>query len=558
MEQFDLRGLEIHNSRMWNTVSVERALDFMTRNGLNALIFHQNDIMDKLVFPKAFFTQDMMYKRWPLRRSTIVSSRLYIEQVIRKAKRRGIGFYLEVKEIWYPEELLELFPQLRTAEGKVCPTDPFWFDFLEIKIRELLDVLPDLAGIIMSPATRESKVSISTNPCGCERCKQSDNGDWYKKLLQAMYEPLSEQNKHLVVRDFTYTIGEQSAVVDAAVSVSDDIIVGLKNVPHDFWPTFPHNVKIGDTNGLRQWVEFDVWGQYCGLGVFPCSLVEDLQERIRYCREKGVTGVWFRTDWELMNESSTFNSLNMLNLYGGAMLANDPDTDLSLIYEAWVRGGLLTSMQPESIPRAAVVPASPEATEKLKAFMKASWSVIEKTLYTRGHVFQYSSKISPTLQDFFYVVTSYHCRDQWEPGASERIKVTDENIQAIIAEKQAAVEEIGRLRATLQPETLGVPESFIQELDLTLDLYAYFVKTFYFAVRACFLAQKAITTGNAEDIRIADASVSDISVFRKELADRMKDTLYPFYIYWMLDESLLESLEQDIRKQLHELNAKAS
>lgn len=553
METFELRGLEIHNSRMWRWSAVERALDFMSQTGLNALIFHQNDIIDNLVFPKNYFTQDMMYKRWPLRRSTIVSSQLYIRQVVRKAKSLGIGFYLEVKELWYPDQLLELFPGLRTAEGIVCPTDPFWFEFLETKIRELLDVLPDLAGIIMSPATRESKVSISTNPCKCDRCKQSDNGQWYRQLLQAMFTPLSEQNKNLVVRDFTYTVDEQSAVVDAAASVSDNIIVALKNVPHDFWPTFPHNAKIGQTNGLRQWVEFDVWGQYCGLGAFPCSLVEDLQDRIRHCREQGVTGVWFRTDWELMNESSVFNSLNMVNLYGGALLSADPDLDLDKVYQLWVQGGLHTSMYPESTYRDAVVPTALDAGERLMRFMKASWAVIEKTLYTRGHVFQYSSKISPTLQDLFYVVTSYHTREQWEPGASERITLTDDNIQAVITEKQTAVDEVRHLRDILQPETLGVPQSFIEEIDTMLNLYCYYVDNFYHFVRTSFLTKKALETKNAEDTRMALASLIDLSVFRERLTNRMVDTYYPFYMYWMLDENLLQTFENDIRNQLRPL-----
>ncbi|GGG03445.1 hypothetical protein [Paenibacillus abyssi] len=556
METFDLRGLEIHNNRMWRWSAVERALDFMSTNGLNALIFHQNDLIDNLVFPKAYFTQDMMYKRWPIRRSTIVSNQLYIRQVIRKARSMGIGFYLEVKEIWYPEQLLELFPQLRTAEGVICPTNPFWFEFLGTKIRELLEVMPEIAGIIMSPATRESKVSISTNPCQCERCKQTENGQWYEQLLQAMFTPLSEKGKNLVVRDFTYTIGEQSAVVDAAAAVSTDIIVALKNVPHDFWPTFPHNVKIGDTNGLRQWVEFDVWGQYCGFGVFPVSLVEDLQDRIRYCREKGVSGVWFRTDWELMNETSVFNSLNMLNLYGGALLAGNPDIDLDAVYQAWVENGLYTSMYPESTARVPVISEASNAVERWKAFMKASWSVIEKTLYTRGHVFQYSSKISPTLEDFFYVVTSYHSRDQWEPGASERIARTDENIWGIIAEKQAAVEEVSKLRSILEPETLGVPQLFIRELDITLDLYLYYVKNFYFAVSASFWAKKALETGEAADIRLARVAVDELSAFRIELTERMADTYYPFYMYWMLDGELLQSLENDIKKQLDKIRAK--
>ncbi len=39
---------------------------------------------------------------------------------------------------------------------------------------------------------------------------------------------------------------------------------------------------------MRQWVEFDTWGQYFGLGVFPCSVVEDMQGRLQRYLDKGV------------------------------------------------------------------------------------------------------------------------------------------------------------------------------------------------------------------------------------------------------------------------------
>ena len=55
MEGFGFRGLEFHNNRMWKWESVHRALDFMEKYDLNALIFHQNDLIDFLVEPKAYF-----------------------------------------------------------------------------------------------------------------------------------------------------------------------------------------------------------------------------------------------------------------------------------------------------------------------------------------------------------------------------------------------------------------------------------------------------------------------------------------------------------------------
>jgi hypothetical protein len=86
-----------------------------------------------------------------------------------------------------------------------------------------------------------------------------------------------------------------------------------------------------------------------------------------------------------------------------------------------------------------------------------------------------------------------------------------------------------------------------------LDLYQYYVKTFYFAVKASFLTKKAMETKNTDDVKTALAAADELSVFRKELTERMEDTYYPFYMYWMLDESLLLSLETDIYDRLNEV-----
>ena len=84
-----------------------------------------------------------------------------------------------------------------------------------------------------------------------------------------MYRPLAKAGMRLVVRDFSYTADHQFAMVEAARSVSKDITMALKKAPHDYYPTFPDNPAIGCCDSdMRQWVEFDTWGQYFGLGYF--------------------------------------------------------------------------------------------------------------------------------------------------------------------------------------------------------------------------------------------------------------------------------------------------
>ena len=78
---FRFRGLELHSSRMWQWAQVSQALAFMQKFGLNALIFHQNDIVDHLVFPEAFFAHDLMWTRNPVRLHSIHQNRHYINKV---------------------------------------------------------------------------------------------------------------------------------------------------------------------------------------------------------------------------------------------------------------------------------------------------------------------------------------------------------------------------------------------------------------------------------------------------------------------------------------------
>ena len=82
MRNFKFRGYVIHSSRMWQQAQVDLAMDFMVKHGMNALIFHQNDLVEQLVFPEAYFDNDMMWDNWPVRRQGVLYQRDYINQVI--------------------------------------------------------------------------------------------------------------------------------------------------------------------------------------------------------------------------------------------------------------------------------------------------------------------------------------------------------------------------------------------------------------------------------------------------------------------------------------------
>jgi hypothetical protein len=550
---FRYRGLEFHSSRMWQWAQVSQALSFMQKFELNTLIFHQNDIVDDLVFPRAFFPEDLMWKRWPVRLHSIYQNRHYINKVAREAKARGIAFFLEIKEIWFVDQLLEQVPALRNTDGSMCASNPFWWEFLEIKMRELIEAVPDLAGVIVSPGTRESKVSISTNTCACARCAATNPTDWYASLLGAMHRPLAEHGKTFSVRDFSYSADQQSRMLDAARRCSDNIVISLKNTPHDYYPTFPDNPRIGNTGGLRQWIEFDTWGQFFGMGFFPVSVVEDMQQRMRHAKACGAEGIALRTDWEVITDSGAFNSPNILNVIAGALLARDVDADLDLVYDAWSRHGLYSPLQAASAMQPLHIPTHPQSSAMLKAFMQASWAVMEKSAYVRGHLFHEDDQYPDTVAKAFDMLIHIHGRDDWEPGASRLLAPTEGNLAVIFAEKAQASAEVKRLPGVLQVHALGLPATVAQELETMLELYVLWVEGYELCAKAVFLVRMAQLSSSGDDIDAARRTAAPLRGFSGRVQARLRRTSYPHYVYWLLDTTRSDALADDVEAQLSHL-----
>ena len=459
---FEFRGLEFHSSRMWCWASVERALRVMQRLRLNALIFHQNDILQQLVFPDDFYPPRSEW--YSLRRHHIDNDKRYIQKVIREAGRAGVDFYFEIKEICYHDDLLEFYPELLKPDGSICATHPFWWEYLETKIRALLAEVPGFSGIIVSPGTNETKVSIA------------------------------------------------------------------------------HNPRIGQVGEHDQWIEFDCWGQFYGLGFFPCSVIEDMKNRMEYCLARGATGIWLRTDWEMTTEGSAFNSFNLLNVFGGASLAQDLDTDFYDIYAAWLRHGVLSPLHSESEMIEPEVPSSPQALTSLRDFMKASWRVMEKTIYVRGATIDECGMFPLTVDEAFRQMER---REEWDPEVAKLLEPTEENLKAIFKEKSSALDEAGRLTEILNPDGLGLSAEMTGEIKVLLKLYLLYVRAFQLCTQVVFQTRRALATEMAAEATTARQFIADLAEHAELLLSELSDSSYSHLTYWMLDPERLRILIKD-------------
>ena len=550
---FRERLLEIHGSNMWNGYHVQRAIDFALRYDMTGIIFHCNDIIDRAIKPDKYFPPDKSLLSYNNRDGDTKNHKYYLKNIINRITSAGLDFYVEVKEIYYPHEILTEFPHLRKENGAVCPTDPFWWEFLEEKIREFVERFPAVSGIIVSAGTRESMVSLAANKCDCERCKHYDVDQWYRELIGAMFRPLDAQGKRLIVRDFAYTADHQYAMVEAAQAVSPKIVMALKKAPHDYYPTFPDNPTIGCCGESEQWIEFDTWGQYFGLGVFPCSVAEDMQQRMQRFVAKGATAVMLRTDWERLLLGSTFNSFSLFNLVAGAMLAKDVNMDLNLAYERWVADGLVSPLLYDACPQVPCVPSAPQAVEVLKKFMQLSWQIQEKIIYVRGHVFNRNAQMFDRVFLAYFIMTVQHTRDHWDKGASQKVEPTEENLRIMMQEKDEGVALAQSLRELIKPEELGVNESISEYLTFLVDVYPVYAEIFRQQILTAALIRRAEKSHSAEDIA---AAMETLGAY-EGLADRLRELVegrgYSNNVEYVLDHERVRRYKTDAERILMQL-----
>jgi hypothetical protein len=492
---FRLRALEMHSRFVWDWDRVRRSLDFVAQQGMTALVLHRNDIVDRIIWPGRFFGAGAeaanifaryrdsfrtLYTYTPTRRSGPYHRREYLRRVIEVAARQGTEVWFQNKELFFHEIFLELRPEL-TKGGTLCPNEPFWFDFVDAKYTELFQELPGLAGVITAPGTGESRLSITANRCRCGLCAQATPRGWYGRLIGAMHRPIARAGKSLTIRDFVFSKGAQEELAAAFEEMPADIAVSLKNTPHDYYPSFPDNPRIGRVGARRQWLEFDCMGQYFGWGVAPAILVEDWRGRLERGRAAGVDGVVFRTDWESLDSHSAFETPNLINLHAGAALGRDLSAPAAAIHADWLaRAGMLEVDTPET--RA----ACGDWAERL---FRDSWATVRGTLYAQGCVVNDSSTLPVGFEHVWWLAEEKNSLKDWDPSKAQALAPTLANLRAIMAEREAALTTLADSATLLGAPPPGLRAASLRDLRARFAIARRYLRGYAAATAAAFLAR---------------------------------------------------------------------
>ena len=266
-----LIALEIHDASLWEPSRVLPVVDTMERWGYNALVLHQNDLLDsctQLALTANYGVSDLRLKK-------VRNNAAWLNRLVQRLDRFGAKLFLEIKEPSFHDYAIELFPELLGADGRPDPLRPAWVDFCHAKTEDLLDRVSGLGGLIVTLASPEARVSLAEHLAGDAN---TDAAQWFDTMIGAFRAPLAAQGKALYVRDFSYTTDMQSDVLAAVDRCDGTVGASVKVTAHDYFPEFPQNPGASMTASPLI-LEFEAFGEHTGWGVIPNCRVEEFRKR---------------------------------------------------------------------------------------------------------------------------------------------------------------------------------------------------------------------------------------------------------------------------------------
>ena len=256
---------------------------------------------------------------------------------------------------YYPEEF-------KTGpDGTINLDNPEFWEWFRADYRQMLDLVPSADGLVLTfietgtRAERQYSEKWSTGP----------------EKLAAVVDCVAdvvcrEYGKKLYVRTFAYTDAEYANTIGCLEHVrSREIILMMKETPHDFFLTHP-NDKYAGTIDRPTIIEFDTGGEFNGQGIITNTWPEYVLGRwSRYVRLPNIIGYVARTD-----------------RYGNTRLVGTPNEILLDALKSYTADTTVTAdrVYDSFISRK----YGPAAVDVLKPAFQLAFDIVTSSLYTLG------------------------------------------------------------------------------------------------------------------------------------------------------------------------------
>lgn len=503
----DFIALEIHDASFWEPSRVWPIIETMKRWGYNALVLHQNELLDactQLGLTANYGVSDLRLKK-------VRNRTAWMNTIADRLATFGAKLYLEIKEPSFEDYAAELFPELCGTDGTPDPSHPRWATFCREKTEDIVSRVPNLGGLIVNLSSPESRVSMpdidATNDVAL------DKGAWFDRMIAAFQDPLSTHGKRLFIRDFSYTSALQSDVLAAISRCGGRVGASVKITAHDYFPRSPENPVLREFKG-ETIIEFDAFGEHTGWGVIPNCRVGEFASRMKAYREIGAVGLLVRTSWEAIAGANALESLSALNVFALPKLAQS-DVDPSDLIRAWLKQEFGVDGN-----------IAQTATDLLLQ----SWD-IPAAAYWNDEVFPRHSCLPSTWQEGWMSMETIGMgrRDHSVSIAEDDPRLSEAARQLLFREKERVVDLAQRLADTAKGVSNELPAG-LAHLFQAFDWLPQFAKQFEIATKAAFYAAR---NGEGDVARVEDLR-GELLAFADEIADMLKATAPQAYHHQVL------------------------
>ena len=366
--------------------------------------------------------------------------------------------------------------------------------------RLLTHTLPEVDYLVLTVV--ESEINVSDDP------------EILGKLVTSINDECRAADKTLIFRTCVWFPEEMEVMERAIAMIPDDVIVMSKCVPQDWHLRGVDNPIIGRVGKLRQYIEFDIAGEYNKLTNLACAYTGILESRIDFIEGKGCTGVAVRVD---RYGSTVYGQAQEANLWflglrtSGAVLDAD---------EAWKR-------YTETVFGKQAAPA-------MEAALRPTGEVVAEAISVDRESYGYSRDYRPAGRNMENPFDVHHSPAKWDPDLLPIYERIIRGDPAVIRAKTRAYEKARESailsRTAIDNVAFELPagayvffswklEENIFHLDMFCNMELAWLKAAY--VRH--------GEGDTEASRMATEIEGHLSLLRRVYADRLGKNLH---VHW--------------------------
>ncbi len=283
-----------------------------------------------------------------------------INHLLEKAHQSGIGELVVWDHALYP---LDYYPEeFKTGpEGTIDLDNPVFWTWFKQDYRDMIALIPQVDGLILT--------FIETGARAERQYSRSLKSEAEKLALvinSVADVVVGELDKKLYIRTFSYSDSEYDAIIGCIEHLKyDEIILMMKETPHDFFLTHP-NDKYAGTIDRPTIIEFDIGNEFNGQGVIANTWPEYVLKRWGdFVARKNIIGYVARTDRN--GTTSVIDKPSEILLYALQQYSNDTTVAADKVYDDFI-----------------TLEYGSEALPYLKPAFKSAFDIVTSSLYTLG------------------------------------------------------------------------------------------------------------------------------------------------------------------------------